>query len=332
MLLHIVSLIISLIISFLITLFGRNKLFRMLNFTYIKKEKTIISIDSDGIPYVDYGYRGNRKIGIQRNPVTIRNHAIKLYHEYLSTKKEYTKILFINNANWLLNNTVHKKDRSTLEYYFPLPIYNLEPPWRSAMANGQTLEVLCIAHKLTNDMKYLTNAKNILKSFFVEVTNGGVTYKDSINSWWYEEYVSDNKNMKESRVLNGMLFTLIGIYKYYKYTNDNDAKILFDNGIRNVVDNLHKYDDNGYSYYDLLHNPAHKYHQIHINLLNELYEITRQNVFKKFSDKWSNYKTKGLDKRKKSLSIYRSKKNIVFFIIIFLMIFIILELTIYFLR
>ena len=275
MLIHITIFICSLVISFLITLYLGNYIYKKFNFLIIaiKKEKSLISIDSAGIPQVDYGYRKNIKIGVQKNPVTVCNKAFEYYKNYVSTKNNKYRKLFLNNVNWLLDNTVHKKEFSTFEYKFPLPIYNLDPPWSSAMANGQALEVFCKGHKLTCDAIFLDNAARILKSFFISIEDGGVTYKDKPDSWWYEEYVSYNKETKESRVLNGMLFTLISINEYYKYTNNYDAKILFDKGLKNVIDNLWKYDDNGNSYYDILHNPSQKYHKIHIDLLNQLYTL-----------------------------------------------------------
>ena len=163
MLLHIIILISSLVVSFVMTLYLRQPIYKRFNFLirFIKKEKSIITIDSDGIPKVDYGYRNNIKIGIQRNPVTVCKKASEYYKNYISTNNEKYKGLFLNNVNWLLNNTVHKNGFSTFEYEFPLPIYNLEPPWSSAMANGQSLEVFCKAHKLTENGKYLDNADQI---------------------------------------------------------------------------------------------------------------------------------------------------------------------------
>lgn len=111
--------------------------------------------------------------------------------------------------------------------------------------------------------------------------------KDSDTSWWYEEYVADNVGAEESRVLNGMLFALIGVYEYYKYTDDADAKLIFDKGINNVKENLAKYDDGkGSSYYDILHTPPDKYHLIHVDLLNKLYDITGEEIFREYSEKW----------------------------------------------
>ena len=37
-----------------------------------------------------------------------------------------------------------------------------------------------------------------------------------------------------SRVLNGMLFIVLGIYDYFEYTNDPDAKLLFNKGVNNI--------------------------------------------------------------------------------------------------
>ena len=51
------------------------------------------------------------------------------------------------------------------------------------MANGQALQVLIKAHEITQDLRYLIAAKSLLSAFFVEVKDGGITYKDSPNDW-----------------------------------------------------------------------------------------------------------------------------------------------------
>jgi hypothetical protein len=157
------------------------------------------------------------------------------------------------------------------------------------MANGLALEVLMKAHKTTLDSKYLITAKSLLNAFFIEVEDGGITYKDSLNEWWYEEYATNDKNAKISRVLNGMLFAVLGIYDYFKYTGDPDAKLLYDKGINSIKKELHKYNDDGYSYYDILRNPSLKYHQIHIDLLKQLYDITGETILNEYHELWKSY-------------------------------------------
>jgi hypothetical protein len=250
----------------------------------------IKKLDDYGVPWVYYATISDGKVvGFQRNPVTTVAQAKEFYDIYKSTNNESSKTYFLNNVNWLVNNAVQKENYSLLQYSFPIPHYNLYPMWYSAMANGQALQVLIKAHEITQDLRYLIAAKSLLNAFFIEVKHGGITYKDSPNDWWYEEYASSDKYTKASRVLNGMLFTVLAIYDYYKYTNDADAKLLFDKGVNSIKKDLSKYNNNGYSYYDLLGNPAGKYHQTHVILTEKLYDITGEPLFNEYSEFWKNY-------------------------------------------
>jgi hypothetical protein len=105
----------------------------------------------------------------------------------------------------------------------------------------------------------------------------------------YEEYASNDKDAKISRVSNGMIFTVLGIYDYYKYTNDADAKLLFDKGVNSLKKELPKYNDNGKFYYDLLGKPAGTYHTTHVDLLKKLYDVTGESIFNDYHELWKNY-------------------------------------------
>jgi heparosan-N-sulfate-glucuronate 5-epimerase len=282
-------------------------------------------VDDKGIPYVDYRTIHGIYIGPQRNPVTTSIKALDYYNEYKKTGAEILKIYFINNANWIVETAVYhpKGDFSILQYNFPWPFYNIESPWRSGMAQALAIQVLVKAHELTNNAEYLGTAKLLLNSFFVDVKSGGVTYKEDVSGedrispaqisdiralsgtkggtindlgnighisqgWWYEEYAADNQGSMVSKVLNGMMFSVLGIYDYYQYTKDPEAKFLFDNGILALRNDLLYYDNNGLSYYDILKTPAsEKYHKIHVELLQQLYDITGDHIFKDYHDKWN---------------------------------------------
>lgn len=122
-------------------------------------------------------------------------------------------------------------------------------------------------------------------SFFVEVKDGGVTYKDT-NGWWYELY-SDIGSQKP-KVLNGMLWTLLALNQYENLTGDSKAKFLFREGIESLKSNLYKYDSENASYYDILKKPADfNYHNMHVYLLEKLFNITHEQAFHMMSEKWS---------------------------------------------
>jgi hypothetical protein len=176
-----------------------------------------------------------------------------------------------------------------LDYDFPWPPYNLSEPWRSSMAQAQALGVLIRAYELTHEIKYLNTAEKLLISFFVEVKDGGVTYKTPNDGWWYELYAGDSS--AQPRVLNGMLFSLMGIYDYYNRTNDSDAKYLFDQGLISLKKTLVLYDNNSSSYYDILKTPAKfEYHTAQTALLENLHNITGDDLFQKFHDRWASYR------------------------------------------
>jgi heparosan-N-sulfate-glucuronate 5-epimerase len=251
-----------------------------------------ISIDNSSVPIVDYGYMDEIYIGPQRNAVTTTNKALSYYEEYNRTGDDYSKRAFLNNSDWLVNNAVPKGNYSIFEYKFPWPPFHLKPLWHDGMAQGRAIQVLIKAHEITGDEKYLDSAKLLLNSFFVEVKNGGVTYKTPNDGWWYEHYAGVGGD--EPRVLNAMLFTILGIYEYYEYTHDPAAKYLFDQGVLALKKDLPRYEyyNGTYSTYHVLNNqiPASlSYHDIHVKLLGDLYKITREEIFKIYHDKWKNF-------------------------------------------
>jgi hypothetical protein len=252
----------------------------------------VFAFDKSNIPIVDYGYVGKVYVGPERNPVTI---AHQVFNDYSTYKKNQTdleaKQSVINNANWLVDNVAHASNYSIYEYRFPWPPYCLQPPWHSAMAQSQAIQALIKAKEITQNQKYVDSARMLLKSFFVEVKDGGVTYKTPNDGWWYEEYASSNGG-KESRVLNGMIFALLGIYEYYNYTHDDDAKYLFDKGVVALKKQLPSYNyRDGYTYYDILGNVSPPlYHKAVVDSLTPLYKITKDPIFKVYLHKWENYK------------------------------------------
>jgi hypothetical protein len=143
------------------------------------------------------------------------------------------------------------------------------------------------AYELTGNTKYLELARMILNSFFVEVKDGGVTYKTPNGGWWYEEYGGNRSSA--TGILSGMMSTVLGIHDYYDLTKDPDAKYIFDQGVLALTKSLSRYDyKNGTSMYDdLLGHVASPYFlKANVNMLGQLYDLTKQGVFKVYHDKW----------------------------------------------
>ncbi len=239
------------------------------------------------IPVVDYGYLNGQYVGPQLNPITISQAAMRNYDN--TEKSNYTNkteiVKLIIKADWLIEHAKEKGNHSVLEFDFDFPKFKMEKPWISGMAQAQAIQALIKAHSLTDDDRYLNLSEHLLNTFFIEVKDGGVTYKDK-NGWWYEEYASPN-NLTEPRVLNGMGYTLLGLHDYYDYTNSSKSKYLFEKGLESFINNLHKYEASTFSLYDLSGYTADKfYHSIHLELLDKLYGITENPILKEYFDKW----------------------------------------------
>lgn len=280
---HFFIIIVSLIATLILCNFTEEISYQLIRKIYSKNIlRTKIVYDSLGVPFVDYGYVEGIYVGKQRNPLTVSQRAIEYFES--GKRKE-----FINCANWILGNSKSFGDYYILEYNFPWPIFNLTPPWRSGMAQAQAMQALIKAYDITKNIEYLDCASKLLCSFFIEIEDGGVTYKTANNGWWYEEYADEG--CEKSMVLNGMMFTVIGIYEYYKYTESTEAKYLFEQGVVALRDNLYRYNKEGYSYYDILKHPAGRiYHKVYIQLLDSLYNITNEIPFKQYSNIWIKYK------------------------------------------
>jgi heparosan-N-sulfate-glucuronate 5-epimerase len=256
------------------------------------KIKTNTILDNSSIPMVVYG----GSIGPQRNPLTVAHYALSYYNNYKGGNQSQLQP-FINNVNWLVNNAETHGNYSIFTYKFPSPPYVSKPGWHSALAQSQALQPLIKAYEVTGDKKYLNTAKMLLNALFVDVKNGGVTYKTPHDGWWYEEFArgtgtnTTNATAREPRILNGMMYVLVDSYDYYNYSKDPNAKFLFDQGVIALKKNLPSYDyRNVYSYYDLHPRKLAPlfYHKIHVDLLSKLFNITKELPFKIYHDKWYN--------------------------------------------
>lgn len=100
-------------------------------------------------------------------------------------------------------------------------------PWHSALANAQVIQGLLTIWQATNDIRYLTRARNLRGPILL---TGGVntplTLVDNASWLWFEEYPSVAS--VPTHVLNGHVGAVFGLYFDRQTTND----ISLDNYIR----------------------------------------------------------------------------------------------------
>jgi len=242
--------------------------------------------DENGVPLSKY----YRKDNWRHNPITVCNYSLYQFNNYIRKSSDESRGIFFAQADWLLENGKKGVNNSLVwRYLFDVPLLKIKAPWISGMAQGQALSVLLRAHQISGQKKYLNAAKSAWNIFNVEVEFGGVISKFPDGKPVIEEYPTVSQ---ASCVLNGFIYAILGVYEYSIYTEEKSAKEKFANFVDSLMSNVFRFDCGYWSYYDQAPHrrlASKSYHQIHIIQLQELFKITKENVFKEFADRWQDY-------------------------------------------
>jgi len=148
--------------------------------------------------------------------------------------------------------------------------FHVEPPWISAMAQGEGASLLVRAHAASGDDRFAEAALRALRPMAVMTTDGGACAPLG-GGFFLEEYPTD----PPSHVLNGGIFALWGYYDVAVALGDADARKQFEEGVGTLAENIDRWDTGAWSRYDLLPrrlvNVASSfYHALHIGQLSAM--------------------------------------------------------------
>lgn len=239
----------------------------------------------DGFPMRDQHRSGHGLL-----PVTVTQIALGHYDTWLSSGSNDDRQRFLDCADWLVEHSVeHDRGSLTWPYALDIPWAGIRGPFVSGLAQGQGLSVLARAAAIesTGSGRYREAAHGVLESFrnediFVSRIDDGV---------FFEEYPGTPPN----HVLNGHVFALWGLYDFATGASDRSAMQLFDDGTDTLAAQLPRYDTGYWSTYDIF--PHHKhpnvaspfYHELHIEQLHVMFDLTGNAVFDRFAKRWTQY-------------------------------------------
>ncbi len=148
--------------------------------------------------------------------------------------------------------------------------YRLDPPWLSAMAQGEGASLLVRLYRETGEERFAEAARRALKTMELPVADGG-TRADLDGFPFVEEYPT----RVPSCVLNGAIFALWGYHDVGQALGDGDAIDGFGELADALAANVHRYDTGYWSRYDLFphhlpHVASPAYHLLHIKQLQVL--------------------------------------------------------------
>ncbi|MBS3957685.1 MAG: hypothetical protein KGZ40_09215 [Clostridiales bacterium] len=239
-------------------------------------------LDARGVPVVDYATNPVAGANEPRayNPITTAQYGLALYGEYLNGEDRSLDAFFIQ-ADWLVENMASD---GGIYYEFDLPGRDLFAPWLSGMAQGQAISVLVRAYYESDDERYLEAARLAFEPLSRTFDEGGVMYIDDSGGVWLEEYPEE----PPSHVLNGMIFSLFGLYDLMQATGDERVARLFEDVSETLADNLHRYEQDGWIRYQLTVEEAwaRGYYRLHISQLLALAALTGDMRFQEAAEKW----------------------------------------------
>lgn len=241
--------------------------------------------DEAGIPLLE------RPEGQFHYPVTISAYAYDVYHRYYRAPEPGLRERFLTNAVWLRDNCIYTDyGFCTYRSNFPLPSYQLESDWTSAMGQGKAISSLIAAHYLTGDASFGQVAYDALAAFAYPVSFKGlrVTFGSGI---WFEEYGSE---FLPTHVLNGYLFALSGLHDFVQAYDEDFAHALFEEGVQSLSNNIDLFDlqfTSRYDYSSLNQIASTKsgpdgYHELHIFQLGWAYNVTGNEKFKDYAHRF----------------------------------------------
>ena len=249
-----------------------------------------VTLDEDGIPKVQYYF------GLEYVPTTAFHWGLVSISKYLTTGEQDFLNNSLNVSRWAVANQSENGGWLwPFSYGFSGGVLGvMEENWYGAMTQGLGMSFLTRMYDITGNQTYLDVAENATKLFNVSVENGGFLRYYGENPW-YEEYPTPEGG---SFVLNGYIYSLIGLYDLYATTGLNVSKKLYDDGVNSLINMISIFDLGCSTAYDLVHHSIissapnianYMYHGLHISLLSIINSIEPGDPFKSIQERWSGY-------------------------------------------
>lgn len=211
------------------------------------------------------------------------------FHESWIAGDESARETSLNAAETLLARAQREDDALLWRYDVDVPRYAQVAPWYSAMAQGQAASAFVRAYGMTLDAHWADAALAAVEPLIthrwrlVAPTDAGPVLEEVATT-------------PPSRVLNGWIFALWGLWDVGVALRDLPAQSLFTESAAALASTLPEYDVGWWTRYSLyppiapdLAKPF--YHALHVAQMPALYRMTEDPVFAEAAARWRSYDT-----------------------------------------
>ncbi|MFS0674937.1 DUF6270 domain-containing protein [Ornithinibacillus sp. 179-J 7C1 HS] len=253
----------------------------------------VLKLDENGIPLLKVGNNG--QYGYQYYPITIGIYGLECISKYYKESNPSLLEKFYRVCDYLIENQLDDGSWPVnFDYYYGVKESGVcRAPWVSALGQGFGISCLVRGYNISKNAEYLQAAMDATKPFYKDVLDGGVRRSLFNQFTFYEEYPTE----KPTHILNGFMFSLLGLYDLYFATKNSSVLELYKTGISTLQSTLSFYDLGDVSAYDLSHitiagNPTkfhYGYHLTHIRLLSAINTIECNEILSKVMNRWLSY-------------------------------------------
>jgi heparosan-N-sulfate-glucuronate 5-epimerase len=190
----------------------------------------------------------------------------------------------------LRERSVAQDDELRWLHDVPIPKYRVEPPWSSALAQGQIASLFLRAASLHDDEDLRDGGRRAAQPLLSSSTTDLVTITTG------GRVLEEAPTQPHSHILNGWISALWGVLDVAIAFDDETAYDVYTSGWRCVRDLLPHYDTGWWTKYSLYPSrPADLakpiYHRFQVDQLRVLASLTGDPVFAGTADRWSAYDT-----------------------------------------
>jgi len=211
--------------------------------------------------------------------VTICFYALDIWDLCLDDESAVLRSQFLKIADWLVE---HNKE-GTWPYAIAVPRYATQNGWKSAMAQGLAISVLCRAYSWTKAHRYLDLALQSADVASRAIVAGGCSSFDANGLPFLEEVAVE----PAAHILNGAVFAQWGFFDLGHLT---DAfRPFLRQSVARLAQDVPSFDLGYWSTYDSIHrSPARRsYHILHIEQMRTMHRMTGMPVFGQYAERWT---------------------------------------------
>ena len=239
-------------------------------------------VDEYAIPFLNNGVRA------EYHPRTISLYALAHWNAYLTTHSERHRRIFLAQAQWLVQHETQINEDASgwLHTFSPLYMYS-GSSWLSATTQSCALSILLRAYQLTQEACYLTLANRVVRTFELDILDGGIGAPVGDTGIFFEEVAV----YPATHNLLGCLFALIGLFDYKTIVKTQRVDQLIERSIEALQLYIDAYDTGHWTCTDLLEynlaSPAEL--ALHINVLDVVARLTHSSLCATLVTRWQRY-------------------------------------------